>query len=907
MSWKLRVAVSALLLAPQAAFSLGLGDIRLNSALNEPLSAEIDLVAPTVEELNALNAQLASRELFQRYGLDRPAFLDSLQFRVGRGGDGRNVLLVNSGAPISEPFVTFLVEVNWPRGRLLREYTVLLDPPVFAPEAAVPPSPVAAPRVARPEPATPPPPRPAAPVPAPPAAAMPPPPSAPRPSPAMAPAGSTYRVQSGDTLYEIASEFAPESRTAANRMMIAMFRANPDAFGGNINVLRAGAILRIPGPDAVDQVGAQEAAREIGRQTAAWRSDAGTQDTGRLRLVTPTEASPEPAPAAAVAADPATRIEQLEREIAESQRLLELKNAELAELQRRAAERAAQPPAVEPAPEPPAPEVPPVEEAPVEEAPVAAEPEAGPVVPEEPPAEEPAPAPVVPERSFVDSLTDNWTYVLGAAVLLLGGGLAFGYARRRREEQFGESFGSFDLPAEAPVPSETQRLRALRDERLETVTSGEEEAERVGANRMAEREPEFRGDTGEGLPDESISISAEEAMEADQPDPLAEADFHMAYGLYDQAADIVKLALDKDPDRRDYKVKLAEIFFVAGNQDGFLDAARDLHASSGDGQAADWDRIVIMGRQIAPDDPLFQGGAPGSDVDLNLAGGESRVDLELLAPPEGEEGLDLDLGEALSGGDSGAETGRRRGMDFDLGFGDEGTAGTTAEMPRAGGELPTAEMPKLAEGGDASTAEMPQLGGESETTEMTRLQPPPDETMREKIDTSGFTKGPESTDATAEMAMDDLGIDLGDLEAFAGGPADEDDVTQIASIEDEDDTSATSVLPELADVGDGPDFDLTELAPELQAADETDETGETQRIAREGGTATEKLALSDLPEMSELEPVTMSEVGTKLDLARAYVDMGDPDGARSILEEVLSEGTSSQKKEAQRLLDSLPG
>jgi len=722
----------------------------------------------------------------------------------------------------------------------------------------------------------------------------------------MAPAGSSYRVQSGDTLYEIASEFAPESRTAANRMMIAMFRANPDAFGGNINVLRAGAILRIPGPEALDQVGAQEAAREIGRQTAAWRSDAGTQDEGRLRLVTPTEASPEPARVAAADADPATRIEQLEREIAESQRLLELKSAELAELQRRAAEQAAQPPAVEPAPEPPAAEVPPAEEVPVDEAPVVAEPEpeAEPAGPEEPPAEEPAPAPVVPERSFVDSLTDNWTYVLGAAVLLLGGGLAFGYARRRREEQFGSSLGSFDLPAEAPVPSETQRLRALRVEQMETATSGEEEAERVGANRMAEREPEFRGDAGEGLPDESISISAEEAMEADQPDPLAEADFHMAYGLYDQAADIVKLALDQDPDRRDYKVKLAEIFFVAGKQDGFLDAAHDLHATSGDGKAADWDRIVIMGRQIAPDDPLFQGAAPGSDVDLNLAGGESRVDLELLAPPEGEEGLDLDLGEALAGGDSGAETGRRRGMDFDLGFDDEGTTDRTAEMRRGGGELPTAEMPKLAEGGESSTAEMPQLGEQSETTEATRLQPRPDETMREKIDTSGFARGPESTDATAEMAMDDLGIDLGDLEAFAGGPADEDDVTQIASIEEEDDTSATSVLPELAEAGEGTDLDLTELAPELQAADETDETGETQRMVREGGTATEKPAL---PEMSELEPVTMSEVGTKLDLARAYVDMGDPDGARSILEEVLSEGTSSQKKEAQRLLDSLPG
>src|SRR5262245_34573184 len=126
MSGKLRVLISALVLAPVAAFGLGLGEIRLNSALNEPFSSEIDLVAATPEELGALEAQLASPEIFARYGLDRPAFLSSLEFRVGRGRDGRSVLTVRSSDSITEPFVSFLVDVNWPRGRLLREYTVLL-------------------------------------------------------------------------------------------------------------------------------------------------------------------------------------------------------------------------------------------------------------------------------------------------------------------------------------------------------------------------------------------------------------------------------------------------------------------------------------------------------------------------------------------------------------------------------------------------------------------------------------------------------------------------------------------------------------------------------------------------------------------------------------------------------------
>ncbi|MGH8244465.1 MAG: type IV pilus assembly protein FimV, partial [Steroidobacteraceae bacterium] len=127
----MRVLISAILLAPAAAMGLGLGEIRLSSALNEPFSAEIDLVAATPEELAALDAHLASPEVFTRYGLDRPVFLSSLEFNVGRGQDGRNVLLVRSRDAISEPFVSFLIDVNWPRGRLLREYTVLLDPPAM--------------------------------------------------------------------------------------------------------------------------------------------------------------------------------------------------------------------------------------------------------------------------------------------------------------------------------------------------------------------------------------------------------------------------------------------------------------------------------------------------------------------------------------------------------------------------------------------------------------------------------------------------------------------------------------------------------------------------------------------------------------------------------------------------------
>ncbi len=261
----------------------------------------------------------------------------------------------------------------------------------------------------------------------------------------------------------------------------------------------------------------------------------------------------------------------------------------------------------------------------------------------------------------------------------------------------------------------------------------------------------------------------------------------------------------------------------------------------------------------------------------------------MLAPPEGEDGLDLDLGEAFEASDAEADTGQNEALDFDLGVSadaathevprfDEGTA----EMPA--GDSPTVESTRLQPVSPDTTAEMPVL--DAATVESTRLQPL-------------------SPDQTAEVAVDDLGIDLGDLDALAEA-APEDDVTRIAP--------ADEATLQVEASGESTDFDLSDLSPEVTAAGAIEEVqevdldvGGAMTEEESSGSVTEQVPLDELPEMSELEPVTMSEVGTKLDLARAYVDMGDPEGARSILEEVLKEGSASQKQEAQRLLDSLPG
>ena len=131
----MRISLAFLFLLSSNAWALGLGEIRLDSALNAPLRAQIELLSATPEELENLTISLASQETFERYGLDRPFYLQSLQFEVVRSASGAYVS-ITSTSPITEPFLTFLIEATWARGRLLREYTVLLDPPTFAPPPA---------------------------------------------------------------------------------------------------------------------------------------------------------------------------------------------------------------------------------------------------------------------------------------------------------------------------------------------------------------------------------------------------------------------------------------------------------------------------------------------------------------------------------------------------------------------------------------------------------------------------------------------------------------------------------------------------------------------------------------------------------------------------------------------------
>jgi pilus assembly protein FimV len=1073
-----RLMLMACLLSPSLSWALGLGEIHLNSALNEPMKAEIDLIGATPDELVALQATLAGKDSFTRYGIDRPPFLSTLTFKLGKSKEGRDVLVVRSTDAIPEPFVTFLVEVNWSRGRLMREYTVLLDPPVYTPgEKASTAAPVAAP-VTTPAPVSPPErvrkPAPVAANPLPstneekPTAVPLPGTSSPASSGRTARArrgtaprvssetpaqstseaggpvsGGSYRVVKGDTLSKIAHSLRAESRPEMDKTMIAVYRANPDAFGGNINILRSGAVLRLPGADDVAALNQAEAIGEVKRQMEAWRGGSATASTGHLRLVTPgagagTSQSSGSASSAEAKALQGHAKDQ-EAQAAEARRLLDIKNNELSELQRKLATpttpaaaapplaKTVTPPAVTPAPVPaPAQSTQPPAPQPAAPAPEPLPPPAA-TTSEPTPVPAPVPAPVhaAPKKapaaesgSWIDWVAANWWLPAGVIVVLILG-LAFA-ARRRRQETSGGGGGDF------PGLDSTD-ITNFRDPTARISTGrGEDDSflvEESGEHPMPEfNEPaEKFGTITSDLKAPEDTMSSESAVNLDQGDPLAEADFHMAYGLYDQAADLVRIALEREPDRRDLRLKLLEIYFVWGNKDAFLQSAKGLEATRDRAPAGEWDKIVIMGKQICPDEPLFassagSGRGAGALVDLNLEGGENRVDIDLFGDPEGERSIDHPL---AKNNDDTAATGETTGLHAasDLDF--------TLDRPERGADdSPTREMPPR----DEPTVESELLNfSESPTTESPALK---------QADVRGRPAPkaaiPNKADQTAEVSIDDLGLDLDHLEqstaasvsiprleatdhpsdaptmvagldersrrmmAEAESRARDRDLTelereleasfvadlgtdheeiktavlgpesaptvQMPRASTQDATSPTSRLksPEFSDVqepdrgdldstsklrginSDSIDLDLDRLASALGTGDTVEQpraederfssevfegsqrnrrvdldvgealngaegtTNKLRAISATSATRTSKISTQELA-LPEMEPVTMSEVGTKLDLARAYMDMGDPEGARSILEEVVSEGSASQKQEAQRLIEALPG
>ena len=986
----------ALLIVPFSAQGLGLGEITLNSALNQPLDADIELLSVEDEDLPSLAASMASHDLFARYGLDRASFIDSISLDIRRQPEGRHVIHVSSSRSIPEPFVTMLIELNWGRGHMLREYTVLLDPPIFAAQPAQPaPTPVApTPRattgtvVRMPRPIAEPEPEPEAQPeyrqPAMPSAL----PAAERPD--------EYMVQRHDTLWELSRDMRPAG-TEINQMMIAMFRANPDAFYGNINRLKAGVILRIP--DSVEMADINRAAAndEVRRHMAEWRGGSyvsGVEDGGRLRLV-PADSSSVGGAGAAGADEALTQeladqttenlllreqIEDLSERIDEQERLLQLRDSELARLQSQAAAglaaddtRIPTDDAATTAGLDDVADAVVADDAGVETADATADATADTTAADTSTITRPVPTVVTRPRSSpslmeqaIDLAGNQWLWIGLGVVVLTMGGLVF--ARRRREESvLMEAIVADELyESDEHASTGTARIQTIKPEPDDGFVVEESVVPDVDpfADTIAEEDEkdEVEVDLESTMPGMEVdlvdldqTVSGETQVNLEGADPLAEADFHMAYGLYDQAADLVQKALDKNPERHEFRNKLAEIFFVWGNKDSFLETAQYLHDNQQEMAVGEWDKIVIMGRQIDPDSHLFAGESGAGAVGI--------VDMPLEETKVSE--VDVDL---LTGGEGDEEPAAEAEMtEFDDVFADATDAGDDDLLGMGEGEEEELDVSGLA------AAEM---GEDADLDEAISAAADDDDDL-------------EATSQTAELNIDDLGlgdeldatgtmqiVDLEDQEEDVGH-----DTVQIRTkamqqsedegldfeFDDKDESAAvdpgkTAEMPVLSmddvddddeeqmftdvfgdddesrisanlDVDIGADFDsaepedtlaqTTEMTREMEAVDEGDELEHTGTMRLPDPAPADATGLHDvtgiheativdedytgtikLPD-AESEAETMSEVGTKLDLARAYVDMGDPDGARSILEEVLEEGNEQQKAEAQTLLDSL--
>lgn len=275
-TFKLALAV-ALALGSSPAWALQLGQIRVKSALDEPLVAEIPVQLDNLAEAQGLSVGLASEADFARAGLSRLSVMD-LHFSVVTDSTGHKIVLVTSNQPVGDPYLDFLLQVNTAKGRQLREYAVLLDPliastPPTEEEASASAQETAAAPLA-PAPQTLTPQGPSAPAPQP---ANAPPPAAVSPNPVR---NGQYTVAHGDTLYRLAKQMRPDPQVSVDQMMLALKQTNPEAFyRDNINNLKSGAILRIPTHDAIDATSAAEARAQVHRQYEDWRGAAARKAT----------------------------------------------------------------------------------------------------------------------------------------------------------------------------------------------------------------------------------------------------------------------------------------------------------------------------------------------------------------------------------------------------------------------------------------------------------------------------------------------------------------------------------------------------------------------------------------------------------------------------------------------------
>lgn len=1006
---------------PGLANALGLGEIKLKSALSEPLDAEIELVQ--VRELTSTEILpgLASNEDFNAAGVERYPFLTDLRFEVVIGDKGRSYIKVRSRKPIKEPFLNFLVEVNWPAGRLLREYTMLVDPPIYSAKKAE------SVRQAQAAPA----PRPA---PAPVSQSQPASESPAAPAYTSAPAedvggGGDHRINANDSLWSIAQNLKPSSAVTVQQTMIALQRYNPDAFiDGNINLLRRGQVLRAPTEAQAQEISSREAIEMVAEQNRLWRERIGrktdaapeaqqmdlsgrtadrpaptdrVRDEGRLKLLAGSTATADSGQGGSEGGsgdlrnklaqaeenvdkfkleneDLKVKMSDLQDQLKTSEKVLSLKDQQIAALQAKLAELESQQQAAPAAAEKSVAATPPSDTAPMSaavEVPAAetlAEPEVTPVSPDvdfnyqeemaaqtpdaaqsepleapiaetstaepgvtepalvmeesvepvvqQPPAEvapQPAPAPA-PQQGLLSQLMSNPLYlgIGGGAIVLILAVVLMAARRKKQEESFDESIDEdFQLP---------EARNELQDDL--DVDLGEP------AQQAAEEE--------EAPVEETVPQTS---------DVLGEADIYIAYGRYPQAIEMLQKAAEKEPNRADIRMKLCEVCADAKEPQTFMTHYRALQALGATALLAKADELRA---RVAPD-------MGGDDSDFEQAFAEEAVsepmddaesfdfdisddaDATVVASSaldqEGDSGLDFDLGDLEDTGSSFASQTQKAApaaetsLDFDLSFDTETAA--QAQPARQDNsldfDLDMGGAEAFATPGikESSAAEALDFDAEFSLDDVeTSVAKSSESSTAFDVDLSLDFDQMEAAPAVAATEDNSLDFDLDfDVDAPAT-PVASTPAAEPASFDfEEDRTIAFTPSTPAPATGDEPVLDSAAAA---QLADELDfdvGLGSASESVDEDATVLSTPAFSapaapsapvvtaapmqpaanDFSSSAEDELDFLSdadETSTKLDLARAYIDMGDRDGARDILDEVIIEGSDNQKQEAKDLL-----
>jgi len=984
-----RIGVLLSLIYPLHAYALGLGDITVHSALNQPLDAEIAIISATKLTPQDLQISLGSAADFSQAGLDRPIMLTRFKFTVEEREDATPYIKVTSRQPVKEPFLDFLIAVDWSQGHLVREFTVLLDPPLTVDES---PAAVTAPVTQTPAAA--------APAAQTPSAAATPAASAPTASPGVsstAPVLQPHITRDGvlsygmvarnDTLWRIAEQLRPDDSVTIQQVMMALLKSNPEAFyGNNINNLKAGYVLRISDRSLLTAMSADEAAREARLQYERWldakkrraaragkrptgsqgtdddRADASTAAAGgpRLRLVVPDAREVDSALNGASGttvtsgdlqaevgrlrdqlatalessetnrqenAELKQRLSELETQLAAMQRLVTLKDDTLAALQSgvatgdAAAKAGTAPMTSQPADQATtqatdagAATSQPADQAPTQVAgggaaaetatvapgtpaptnadqttPSAATPDE--VTPKPPAAPAPKPAsvakptmggePVATNGPLATILNDPNLMKFGAGGLLLLAIVGWLVVRRRRM-----AHASLEEFAAMPASGGLGAAGAAVAGGAAAIEAGVEEEDAAG-----------------GADEEELVIPDEadlDVMHADEEeiDILSEADVYLAYRRFDKAEELLKEAIQNDPERHELTLKLLEVYEASGNTDGFVSQAEALKAKLSPLDDEVWSKVQAMGSSVAPHHALF-GGSGEAVADSAVSGGERNE-----SPSEGSD-LDTDLDTDLDSLDFGAD------LDLDLGGLDD-TSSDDLDLdtethsahdlegePRAAVETASAVEESLGSSEPASDDSASEIDFDLSSLEL-------DETP----------SGIESTDEEALVAANNAELDYGfEKSANLGDSPELDEAAEALTLDSSAEEMTLDTVTEELTLDTGEAEGSSGLELETSAASEAD-TGITTADEPATGSGPDLDWLSsDADDITALDQMLADgdaagedlisgedEVSTKLDLAKAYIDMGDNQNARNILDDVVSEGNDDQQREAQELI-----